>query len=78
MRISSVVLKKLTEELTALAECCFADAVRREALHQTLEAFLQAIPAADAEDLRQIPCGEDLAQLWTGLTWYALCGDHHG
>lgn len=69
---------KLAEDLAALAECCFPDTVRRSALRHALEAFLQDIPAADAEDIQQILCADDLIQMWTCLTWYAICGDHHG
>lgn len=70
--------KKLMKDLSVLAECCFADTSRREKLYHTLEAFLQTIPAADAEDLcHRIPSG-DLIHMWSCVTWYALCGDHYG
>lgn len=69
---------RLAEDLAALADCFFSDAVRRSTLRQALEAFLQELPAEDAQDLRSSLCREDLVQMWTYLTWYALCGDHYG
>ena len=69
---------KLAEDLSALIDCFFWDAVRHNALRHVLETFLMEIPAADAEDLYQILRAADLVQTWTCLTWYALCGDHHG
>lgn len=68
----------LVEDLTAMVDCFFSDAVRYGALQRTLEQFLTEIPAADAEDLRNILCEADLGQKWTCLTWYAMCGDHDG
>lgn len=68
----------LAEDLSVLVDCFFWDAVRRKALRHMLEAFLLDIPAADAEDLRHILCAADLVQMWTCLTWYALCGDYYG
>lgn len=70
--------RKLKEDLTSLANCCFADAARRDALHHALETFVQIIPAADAEDLRRTMGKDNLIQMWTYLTWYAMCSDHHG
>ena len=69
---------RLAEDLAAMADCFFSDAVRRSALRHTLETFMMEIPAADAEDLGRILCGADLVQMWTCLTWYAICGDHYG
>lgn len=69
---------RLAEDLAAMADCFFSDAVRRSTLRHTLETFLMEIPAADAEDLRHFLCGADLVQMWTCLTWFAICGDHHG
>ncbi len=68
---------RLAEDLAAMADCFFSDAVRRGALRHALEEFLTEIPAADAEDLRHF-CGADPVQIWTCLTWYSLCFDHHG
>ena len=68
----------LAEDLTAIADCFFASTVRYSALRRALEQFLTEIPATDAEDLRHILCEADLVQMWTCLTWYAICGDHHG
>lgn len=70
--------RKLKEDLAALADCCFADTARRGALRHTLDAFLLAVPAADAEDLRHMISTGDLIQMWASLTWYAMCSDHHG
>lgn len=70
--------RKLEQDLSALADCCFAEAHRRGLLRKCLEAYLESIPCADQEDLRNQISGDDLIQLWTELTWYALCGDRHG
>lgn len=70
--------RKLNEDLTALADCCFADVSRRDALRHVLETFVQMIPAADAKDLCQSIDKDNLIQMWTYLTWYALCGDLNG
>lgn len=70
--------EKIVEDLSVLAECCFAGASRRNALEKALTAFLQTIPNADAEDLIELISGEDLIHRWTCLTWYALCGDLYG
>lgn len=69
---------KLAEDLAALADWFFSETVRRTALRHVLEVFLLEIPLADAEDLRQSLCTADLIQMWTCLTWYAICGDHYG
>ena len=66
---------KLQEDLCTLANCCFIDAVRRNALRNGLTRYLQSLPAADAEDLLAHAADADLIQLWTRLTWYAVCGD---
>ena len=66
---------KLQEDLHALAYCCFPDAVRRNALRSGLTRYLQSLPAADAEDILAHAADADLIQLWTRLTWYAICGD---
>ena len=68
----------LVEDLAVMADCFFLGTVRCSALQRTLEQFLTVIPDADAENLRQILCEADLVQMWTCLTWYAICGDHHG
>lgn len=69
--------RKLEEDLSSLAECCFVDAARRNALRNCLETYLQSLPQADREDLLYFFDGDDLMRLWTGLTWYALCGDQN-
>ena len=67
---------KLEEDLSALADCCFAEAHRRVALRNCLAAFLGRLPEVDRDDLvKEIPC-DDVIRLWTGLTWYAMCVDH--
>lgn len=70
--------QKLEEDLMALAECCFVDASRRDALHHVLKMFLKAVPTADAEDLRHMMSTGDIIHMWACLTWYAICSDHHG
>ena len=69
---------RLAEDLAAMADCFFSDAVRRCALRHALGAFLAELPMADAEDVCRILSRADLMQMWTCLTWYAICGDHHG
>lgn len=69
---------RLAKDLAVLADCFFQDAVRCFALRQVLETFMTKIPAADAEDLCHILCSADLVQMWTCLTWYAICGDYYG
>lgn len=69
--------RKLEQDLTSLADTCFVDRHRRTALRNCLTVYLENLPNADWEDLiKEIP-DDDLIGLWTRLTWYALCGDHH-
>lgn len=70
--------RKLEQDLSALADCCFVEAHRREFLRKCLEDYLERIPHADKEDLVHQFSLDNLIQLWTGLTWYALCGDRNG
>ena len=68
---------KLAQDLSALADYYFRRANHREALRNCLLVYLENLPEADQEDLvSEIP-DDDLIGLWTRLTWYALCGDHH-
>ena len=69
---------RLVDDLTALADCFFTDALRRNTLRRVLEAVLQELTAADAEDLASALKEDDLVRTWSYLTWYALCGDHYG
>ena len=68
--------KKMKEDLAAVMYSCFSEASQCAGLRAALEAFLDWIPQEDAEDLRLAAGSGDLAQLWTYLTWYALCGDY--
>lgn len=67
----------LKEDLGALVDCCFSGAAQRTKLREALELFLGEIPEEDADDLQQLIESGDIAQMWTCLTWYALCGDLH-
>lgn len=69
--------EKLAQDLSALADCFFWGVSDQETLRKCLESYLHILPEEDREDLlNYIPC-DDLIRLWTGLTWYALYGDHH-
>lgn len=70
--------KKLHQDLTALADCCFVGAACREALRNCLATYLQLIPQADCLDILNYLPGDNLIRLWTCLTWHALCGDCYG
>lgn len=70
--------EKLAQDLSALAECCFLGASRRNALRNALEDYMDLLPQADRNDLLAFVASDDLIRLWTVLTWYALCGDHSG
>ena len=67
--------KKLAEDLSALLDSCFLSVARRTALRTSLESFLRNLPAEDIPDI--LSDAGDLAQLWTSLTWYALCADQY-
>ena len=69
---------RLQEDLAALVYSCFLGAAQCAKLRETLNAFLAVIPREDAVDIQQIVVSGDVVQLWTCLTWYALCGDHCG
>lgn len=68
--------EKLRGDLEALIETCFADGVRRRALRRGLEAYVSALPPAEAADLREILVAENLAQTWACLIWHALTVDY--
>lgn len=68
--------KKLAEDLSAHLDSCFLSAARRTALRTSLESFLRNLPAEDATDI--LSDAGTLSQLWSCLTWYALCADQYG
>lgn len=67
--------EKLRQDLEALLDICFADAIRRKALRQALEHYWENIPAVERADLLEILSGE-LAHDLACTVWYALCGDY--
>lgn len=69
--------EKLAQDLTALADCFFWSAAGQKALRNCLESYLQILPAEDREDLLDYVASINLIRIWTVLTWYALCDDHH-
>ena len=69
---------RLQEDLAALVACCFLGATQCAKLREALDAFLAAIPREDAADILQNVVSGDVVQLWTCLTWYALCSDRCG
>ena len=65
----------LQEDLTALLDTCFADALRSRALRQTLEHYLTGLPSEERMDVKEIMNG-DLAQDFTCVTCAAITGDY--
>lgn len=65
----------LQEDLTALLDTCFADALRSRALRQALERYLGALSPAECTDVKGIMTG-DLAHDFTCVTWAAITGDY--
>lgn len=65
----------LQEDLTALLDTCFCDALRSRALRQALECYLGALSPEERSDIKEILIG-DLAHDFTCIIWSAITGDY--